>query len=221
MATKAVLVGEDSFDFHRISEKGPKLVEAVGDCAEVAITSDLDVLENLWDYDLVIDYLTVSELIEPQLNGLLTFVREGGSYLGVHCAADLTSTYPSDPNELIEAREDPIQELHTLLGGRFIDHPEQAEFGVTIEHDHPVTEEVENFRVFDEPYQVAVNDSVTVLAQMDHPDLDPYPVVWVRSEGTGRICYISLGHTDEALRHETVRQLMRNAVVWMSESTHS
>ena len=55
-----------------------------------------------------------------------------------------------------------------------------------------------------------------VLARMDHPDLDDYPVVWT-NESAGRVAYISLGHTDDALEHDGFMTMLRNAVDWASE----
>ena len=70
-----------------------------------------------------------------------------------------------------------------------------------------------NVAVFDEPYQVEVDDDVTVLATMDHPDLEEYPVVWTNGDA-GRVAYVSLGHTDEALADDSFVTLLRNAVEW-------
>ncbi|WP_247002369.1 ThuA domain-containing protein [Halosolutus gelatinilyticus] len=212
----ALLIGETTFPFHSIDDKGPELVAAIGDAADVTVTTDRDDLSDLSDYDLLIDYLTDSDLTAEQLEGLLAFVRRGGGYLGVHCAADLHSTAPSDPDDLIDTRSEPIAELEALLGGRFVGHPEQTTFGVEIVTEHPVTAGVDDFEVFDEPYRVAVDEEVTVLAEMDHPDLRSYPVAWVRLNGDGRVCYVSLGHTDESLRHDGTRRLLRNAVSWVT-----
>ncbi|AEH36191.1 ThuA domain-containing protein [Halopiger xanaduensis] len=222
--TDALLIGENTFPFHKIDEKGPELVDAVGDAADVTTTTDRDELAALPHsaYDLLIDYLTDSTLTDDQQEGLLEFVRNGGGYLGVHCAADLQSTPPSDPdaNEVLEKRDEPIPELRSLVGGHFLDHPEQAEFGVDIVADHPVTAGVEDFSVHDEPYQVDADEGadsdLTILARMDHPDPDfeDYPIAWVRTEGDGRVCYISIGHTDEALRSDGFRGLLRNAISW-------
>lgn len=212
--TNALLIGETTFPFHSIDEKGPELVKAVGEAARVTTTTDRDALRSLSECDLLIDYLTDSTLTDEQRAGTLEFVRNGGGYLGVHCAADLTSVESPDSDGTIDHLDEPYPELRSLLGGHFLGHPEQSEFGVEIVADHPVTAGVDSFRVYDEPYQVAVDEDVTVLARMAHPELDPYPVVWTKTAGDGRVCYVSLGHTDEALRNDDVRRLLRNAVSW-------
>ncbi|MDS0300604.1 ThuA domain-containing protein [Halogeometricum sp. S1BR25-6] len=209
----ALVLGETTFPFHDLAEMGPHVESALGDAADATRSTDRDDLLDLSEYDLVVDYLTDSELTDDQLAGLLGFVRDGGGYLGLHCAADLTSVHAGGGE--LEHREEPFPELRELVGGHFLTHPEQSEFGVDVVAEHPVVDGVEDFRVFDEPYQVEADDDVTVLARMDHPDLESYPVVWVREYGDGRVCYASLGHTAEAFENEAYRRLLRNAVGWL------
>lgn len=216
MAIRALLIGENTFPFHALDEKGPELIDAIGDAATVTTTTDRDELRELGDYDVLIDYLTDSTLTDPQLTGLLSFVRNGGGYVGVHCAVNLTTIPAEDPDELLDSREAPVPELRSLLGGHSVNESEQAEFGVEIVADHPVTAGVEDFRVYDEPYHTVVED-VPVLARMDHPDLEAYPVVWARSEDDGRVCCLSIGHAEESLRHEGTRRLLRNAIAWVAD----
>mgnify|MGYP000666384572 CR=1 FL=1 len=212
--TTALLIGENSV--HLFDEKAPLIEAAFGDDVDVHRTTDMAALEDLSAYDVVIDYVTDNSLTDAQIEGLVGFVRDGGGYLPVHPAADLTSYIDEDGE--FGGRDEPVPAMRELVGGHFVDHPEQSTFGVDIIADHPVTEGVSDFEVFDEPYQVDCDEGrVTVLARMDHPDLDEaYPVVWVREAGAGRVCYNSLGHTDEALEHESNRRLLRNALAWVT-----
>ena len=210
--TRVLVLGENTFPFHAIDEKRAQF-EAALEGFDVTVTDDRDALTG--DYDVLVDYLTDSTLSEEQLSALLDHVENGGGYVGLHCATDLTSRAPEDPDsdDTIVHVEEPLPELRALIGGHFLDHPSQSDFGVDIVADHPVTEGADDFSVLDEPYQVDVDDGVTVLARMDHPDLDDYPVVWT-NESRGRVAYVSLGHTDEAFEHESVRRLLRNAIEW-------
>jgi len=213
----ALLVGDDVFPFHDVRERGPELEAALGDAATVETTTDRRRLLDLPEYDALLDYTTDSTLADDEREALLSFVDSGGGYLGIHCAADLTSTHDGDGG--IAPRPEPFPELRALLGGHFLGHPEQGTFGVDVVADHPVTDGVEDFEVLDEPYQVAHDpDAVTVLARMDHPDdgMDDYPVVWIREHGDGRVCYVSTGHTTRSFEHETHRRLLRNAVRWVA-----
>ena len=211
---RALVVGGTLFPFHDLSEMEPAIDAAVGAAAEVAFTTNRDNLLDLNEYDFVVDYLTDSSLADPQRRSLLGFVADGGGYLGLHCAADLTSSHAGDGE--LDVRDEPRPALLELIGGHFLDHPERTTFGVDIVTDHPVTVGVDDFEVYDEPYQVAVTGNVTVLAEMDHPQLDPYPVVWTHSYGDGRVCYLSLGHTVESFEHDATRRLLRNAAGWLT-----
>jgi len=212
----ALVLGESTFPFHSFDEMGPQVAAALGDGVDATLTEDRDDLLDLSGYDLVVDYLTDSTLGDDQREGLLSFVEHGGGYLGLHCASDLTSTHDGEGG--IAAREEPFPELRELIGGHFLDHPEQSTFAVElVDKDHPVTAGVSDFATFDEPYQVDCDeDRVHVLARMDHPDLEDYPVVWVRDHGAGRVCYASLGHTSESLEEPQYRTLLRNAARWVA-----
>ena len=208
--TRILVLGGNSFPFHAIDERRAQFEAALAGY-DVTVTTDRDALTG--DYDVLVDYLTDSTLTDEQLSALLDHVEAGGGYVGVHCAADLQSTAAADPDDLLDVREEPFPELRELVGGHFLTHPEQAEFGVDIVADHPITDGVDDFSVFDEPYQVTADDDVQVLARMDHPDLEDYPVVWT-NESAGAVAYISIGHTDEALEDESFRRLLTNAVEW-------
>lgn len=215
---RVLAIGGTAFPFHDFEEVGARFEAVLGNAVDLTLTTDKDALSDLDGYDVVLDYLTDSTLSDEQREGLLAFVREGNGYVGVHCAADLTSTAPEDPEDVLDTREEPLAELRELIGGRFLDHPEQSEFGVEIvDDDHPITASVGGFTVFDEPYQVECDD-VDVLARMDHPDLEEYPVAWTNSYGEGRVYYLSLGHTEEVFETDGFRSLLVNGVEWAART---
>ena len=212
-----LVVGGNEFPFHRLSASGPYIETALSDAVNVTLATDRDALSDLDGYAAVVDYTTDSTFTDGQRNGLLSFVESGGGYLGIHCAADLTSTVPEDPDSVIDSRDEPIPELRELLGGHFLTHPDQTAFDVRIvNHYHPVTATLSDFRVWDEPYVLDVDDDVDVLARMDHPEHADMPVVWTREYGDGRVLYCSLGHAEPALTNPGVANLLDAAVRWVS-----
>jgi type 1 glutamine amidotransferase len=201
-----LVVGENQFDFHRLEDDADRFREILDPLGEVTVTTDRSTLaaDSLERFDVLIDVLT-----EPPVeytDDLVGFVRRGGGVVGLHSAADVSSFV-----------EEPADGIARLLGGRFRTHPEQSIVGVRmLDSTHPITDGVDDFEVYDEPYDVSLETDVDVevLAAMVHPDLGGTPVAWTRSEGDGRVFYCSLGHTAEALDHESVRRLLRQGVTW-------
>ena len=144
---------------------------------------------------------------------LQSAIDAGGGYVGVHCAADLTTI--SVENGAILERPEPHSELRELIGGHCLRHADEGQFTVRIEADHPVTAGVDDFTAVDAPYRVEHDDDEQVLTRLDHPELDSHPVVWTRSYGDGRVCYCSIGHTAQAFSTPAFGTILRNAVRWV------
>jgi len=199
----ALLIGDNEYDFHEFDRLGPH-IEATLEAAGVAVTATTDPgrLREARTYDAVVDYSTDNGRVAPHRDALLEFVRGGVGNAGIHAAADLTTGVDE---------HDP--EMAALVGGRFVGHPDNSEFTVEVTADHPATASVEEFVVYDEPYQLEYAD-VEVLARMDHPELDDMPVSWVHEYGDGSVFYCSLGHTEAALAHDAVRRLIARGVRW-------
>jgi type 1 glutamine amidotransferase len=215
MPPTVLAIGGTAFPFHDFEHVGPLVATALARDADVTLTTEKEDLTDLDEYDVVLDYLTDSTLTDEQLDSLLSFVENGGGYVGLHCASDLTSVEPDDPDEVLAGREEPFPKLRELVGGHFITHPEQSEYEVEITvPDHEITAGVSDFTVFDEPYQVAWDDDVRVLAEMNHPDLETYPVAWTKAYGNGRVFYLSIGHTDETFATPEFQTLLANGVRW-------
>lgn len=213
----ALIIGGNRFPFHRFETNGPLIARMIPETVAPTLTTDKDDLCDLSGFDIVVDYLGDSTLTDAQRNGLLSFVESGGSYLGLHCAADLTSVVPTDTSEVIDHNDEPFSGLRNLIGGHFRTHPAQTTFDVRIvDHYHPVTADLSDMRVHDEPYVLDVDANVRVLARMDHPEYADMPVVWIREYGDGQVFYCSLGHDEATLVHDGVCGLLNNAVRWLT-----
>ncbi|MFB6119649.1 MAG: ThuA domain-containing protein [Halobacteriaceae archaeon] len=211
---RALVIGETTFGFHDFDDARPHLRAALERAnVDPTLTTDRDELRDLAGYDVVVDYLTDSDLTDAQRDGLLTFVGDGGGYAGVHCASDLTSV--AGPDGELEHVESPFPGLRAMLGGHFLGHPEQQDIDVDVtDTGHPITAGVPDFTVYDEPYDLDVDDDVTVLARMDHPESGDVPVAWAKRYGRGRVTYCSLGHTEDALTDDVVAALVGRGARW-------
>ncbi len=174
--------------------------------------------EGLEDLDVIVFYDLFQEITESQQAALLEAIRSGLGVVGLH-------------HHL--ASWDWWYEWHQALGGHY--HLAEAEVdgevrpASTFQHDvdievsiadpdHPVTQGVENFTVFDEVYGgFWVAPDAHVLLTTDHPQ-STQEIAWVRTEGEGRVVYIQPGHGPQVFDHPAYRTLVRNAVVWASGS---
>lgn len=209
MTINVLAIGGNRLPYHPFDVHGPALERALQtDAIDVTLTTARDELESISDFDVLVDYLTDSTLEDRQLAGVLDFVEDGGGYVGLHCAADLTSRRGDN-------REQPISVLRELIGGHFLEHPQPSTFTVNVvDSHHPITADLDHFEVWDEPYVLDVDPAVRVLLRMDHPENGDMAVAWVKEYGDGRVLYCSLGHDWPALEHDTVRQLLRRGVRW-------
>jgi type 1 glutamine amidotransferase len=132
-----------------------------------------------------------------QRAALLSYVRAGGGFVGVHSATDTFYEWPG---------------YRDLIGGYFDGHPWHQEVTVRVEDDtHPATQHLgDSFRIHDEIYQHQEwsRDAVDVLLSLDVSSVDmaaagikrsdrDFALAWTRREGAGRIFYTALGHRPE------------------------
>ncbi len=109
-----------------------------------------------------------------------------------------------------------------MVGGQWVAHPGNIiDYTVNItNHDDPITQGINDFRMHSEQYYMHVDPSNEVLATTtfsgDYGDV-PWiagvvmPVVWKRMWGNGRVFYSSLGHVRRDFDVPEAREIMRRA----------
>jgi len=155
---------------------------------------------NLARFDVVLNFSTDLEASAEQIQALVQAVEHGTGYVGLHAA---TATFRDS-------------EEHTrLIGGSFARHPPIKSFTVErLAADHPVTAGLAPFTIEDELYQLtAVASDIRVLAWADEQ-----PMVYVRQQGAGRVCYIAPGHDRRTLSCAAFAQLVQQAIDWTAGS---
>jgi type 1 glutamine amidotransferase len=184
---------------------------------KITTTEDVSALtaENLRHYAAVM-FFTTGELpiSDAQKAALLTFVRSGRGFLGVHSATDTFYMWP---------------EYGKLVGGYFNEHPWHQK--VTIDVADPMSPLVgflaPSFTVDDEIYQIRDFDAQTsrILLRLDPASVDldapnvhrqdyGWPLAWTRSFGRGRVFYTALGHEEGLWRDPRYQQMLTNAILW-------
>ncbi len=169
--------------------------------------------DNLSQYSVVVFLQTSGNFLgQEQLSGLRSFVRGGGGFVGIHCAAAGMSDDPWHGE---------------LIGAVFTDHPPPQTGAIAVENrDHPIVSGLPaRWHWFDEWYNFSANprDKVTVLLSIDEQCYgggkmgDGHPLAWCREFDGGRTFYTSLGHFDEAYEVAEFKSHLLNGILWAAE----
>jgi len=209
---KAVIVVGSRW--HNPWEGGEILTNLLGDAGISVIRTDQGSIlgpARLAETSLVVFYCEgrwdsqepASRRLTPEQEAeLVGFVKNGGGFLGLHGAAVFTDEY----------------ELYLeMIGGRFVGHPTMCEFTVKIHNrEHPVTQDVSDYSVMDEPYIVDRHPGSELLLTGDW-DGEIHPLGWAKTYGEGRVCYLANGHDRRSLDTPECQQLFRNAARWCAK----
>lgn len=152
---------------------------------------------------------------------LIDAVAAGRGCLGIHCAA--YSFLSGKQNELQppDGRDPYVQmlggELHACL-------PKQDTRHRIVSPGFPGADQIgaTTVTLHDEPYGLKnYADDLHVVAVQETEGLDneafqrpPFPCVWARHHGHGRVFYVSWGHDDDAWRSEPFEQIVSGGLRW-------
>jgi type 1 glutamine amidotransferase len=205
-----VLLGGAYHDFDGYQKATVPLLTAAG--YDPVPTYYQEMLSTLDDsYDAIVVYTSLGGAKDPKGNqgvdlnaaqaaALENYVASGGGLLGMHCATVMGESGSA---------------LHKLYGGRFIEHPPMFRFSVSpMRLPHPVTEGVEEFTVYDEFYiQDLTADSLVLMTAHDRGVC--HPMVWVRTEGAGKVACIAPGHDRNAWDLPEFQRLTLQGLEWV------
>jgi type 1 glutamine amidotransferase len=180
----------------------------------VTATEDPDVFTpaDLRDVAAVVFLNTSGTVLDDRhRTALESYVRGGGGFVGVHCAAFTEPTWDF---------------YAELIGARFVDHPDVQPGTVRVtDRDHPATGHlVRAWTRVDEWYNFDRNPrpGVRVLACVDESSYQggtmggDHPIAWCHTNLGGRVCYTALGHTIESYAEPAMRAHLAGAVSWAS-----
>lgn len=215
---KILLVGGCKAPYHRLEPIEPvlrELLASVGvqmvatgiyhpDSGEVW-SGDYSAINDteLAKYDGLVLYTTGKDPMGADVSAIRRFVETGGALIGIHNATD---SFMEDA------------EYIALIGGRFRTHPAQLDIALEVVNSaHPVMQGVEAFTVHDELYLFSDYDAsrIELLAQThSYPEEGAVPLAWTRTEGEGRVFYVSLGHNPSTMLNPHWQRLFLNGVLW-------
>ncbi|MCX3059314.1 ThuA domain-containing protein [Streptomyces beihaiensis] len=155
---------------------------------------------------------TSGDILTPEgRERLAAYIDGGGGFAGVHAAACTEYGWPY---------------YGTLLAARFARHPAHQPGRLRVaDHDHPATRHLgESWEFEDEWYDFRSDPrsdpAVRVLAYAEEASYEgaamggDHPLVWCRAQGTGRVFYTGLGHSEAAWSDPDFRVHVAGGVGW-------
>ncbi len=200
-----VFVGTEGI-YHDHAGQGRFIADAVSKAGDIEadFSRDYEILADGLDaYDSVLFYTDVGELTDAQENGLLTYVKQGGGFFGLHTAA---------------ASFHEAKGYHEMLNSFLLGHSKYMDFTVNIiDVDHEITRGLSDFVVTDELYYVKHDPSKSHhLMQAYDPTCDETHVMaFHHTYGDGRVFYFALGHDMAALENPNFQETIRRGVLWV------
>lgn len=193
--------------------------------------------DRIGEYDAFFFY-TSGDLRQPGTDGhppmtqagyeaLLDTVRNGKGFVGVHSASDTFHSEPDPSNRQNWARLDEtvVSPFIELLGGEFRSHgAEQTAVMRIIDSSFPGMDAFGAGAVerFGEWYSlVNINPEMHVLAVLETEGMEgadyqrgPFPVIWARRHGGGRVYYTALGHLPEEWEDQAFLTSLVGGIRW-------
>ena len=165
-------------------------------------------------YDAVVFLSTSGTVLDgPGRTALTHYLKQGGSWLGIHGASTTEYDWPW---------------FGELVGARFDQHPPVQSGVITVEDkDHPATEHLDpTWTRRDEWYAFTSNPRprVRVLLTVDEASYEggtmgaDHPIAWCHERLGGRSFYTALGHTDESFAEPAFLSHLRGALSWLTQA---
>ena len=150
------------------------------------------------------------------VSDLIAWIEAGGGFVGFHPATDT-----------FHGEDDEVTPYIGMIGGEFLHHGAQFEGIVRVaDPEHPTMANVEDsWKIMDEwyLYKNVAQDELHVLALMDPGeerskqevyDIAPYPIVWCRELGDGRVFHNAMGHREDVWSHEMFQTWVGDTIEW-------
>jgi type 1 glutamine amidotransferase len=142
---------------------------------------------------------TVSWMTESIQDAFDSFVKDGGGLLVIHSG---TAGY----------HETSI--LRRLMGGVFLQHPDQCLVSMKMIEGSSLTVGCGGFTSKDEHYHIALDDASVNVFMTTVSEHGMQPGGWTRIYGAGRICILTPGHNLEVWLHPHFQTLLSNSIHW-------
>jgi type 1 glutamine amidotransferase len=148
-------------------------------------------------------------MTEEQGAAVKDFVNSGNGFYAIHNSSHISHC---------------SKNYREVMGGAYIGHPTLRPFKVRIvNHDHPITEGIEDFIVNDEQHYVEYDkDHKYILAEAENLDGLDYDgkgtrsiSAWAYDYGGGRVAFTGVGHTIHALWVPQQLEMQKRVIRWL------
>jgi type 1 glutamine amidotransferase len=180
----------------------------------VDVSNDLNILLNerkMNNLNLIIPVYTQGEITSEQEKGLLEAIKKGVGIAGWH--GGMGDSFRWSVN------------YQFMVGGQWVAHPGNIiDYEVNIvDHDDPIMEGINDFRMHSEQYYMHVDPKIKVLATTTFSGkYAPWiegtvmPVVWKTMYGKGKVFYSSLGHVAKDFEVPEAKIIVQRGMLWAS-----
>jgi type 1 glutamine amidotransferase len=207
LSALVVIDGDDVYeDLFTASLKLAEMLAAAGFAARTAMGTAR--LADPGVADLFVLCTALGYFPPDRQEALASAVQSGSGLLALHSS----NVFPGSAVRVAASHRTICQ----LIGSRYVSHgpePHHSRFRVRVDQRHPVTRSTMPFWITHEHYHVQITAAARVVAWRDTPD-GPEPVLTVRQEGRGRVCYLQLGHDMRCWEEPPVRELVTRAGRW-------
>lgn len=209
-----LIAGDDVAPYHDWREISEKTREVLAGCGrfDVKVCEDPLILESnaaLKGYDVIVwtmFHRGTPEMTDQAKANLMNFVKGGKGFYVQHLGS---ASFPK------------WDEFGKMCGRKWVmgtsGHNARSVFEAkVVKKDHPITQGMENFRIFDELYSKLQGDTeieVLVSAYSDFSEKEE-PLVFTTSYGKGRCVHNAFGHDFKAILNPSMQQLICRSVEW-------
>ena len=213
-ATENILVFTKTSGFrHKSIEAGVQTIMELGSKNNFIVThtenSEMFSNESLKQYHLVIFLNTTGDVLnEIEEKALENYIKNGGSFMGIHAASDTEYKWSW---------------YGKLVGAYFLNHPKQCTAVIKrIVKNHMATKHLpKKWMRFDEWYNFkSISENIHVLLALDESSYEGgkngpfHPIAWSQEFDGGRSFYTGLGHTIESYKEPAFKQHILGGILY-------
>lgn len=198
---------------HESIETGVKAIVKLGkrNNFDVTHTEDANIFtkQNLSQYKLVIFLNTTGDILtDDQQKNFESFIKNGGSFMGIHSATDTEYDWPW---------------YGKLVGAYFLNHPEKSKAEIVkIDQNHQsCTHLSERWLRYDEWYNYkSINPDINVLLQLDENTYKGgengtnHPIAWYNEFEGSKMFYTGMGHTKESYSEPDFKKHLLGGILY-------